>query len=498
MVEAPKENPERTMAAEGTRPAGSRATALVQTVLIAFVLAAPALRCLTHPYVVDNDIWWHLATGDWIRAHHAVPHVDLFSRQLAGTPWHAYSWLFELLASALYSWLGLRGIVLLTAGMSLAIAAALFRMVRALQPDFSLAAVLTFAAGFSMVHLETPRPWLFTILAMVLVVDLVLRSRSDGKAARLWWIPLIFAVWANLHIQFVDGLVVLALAATEGLAGTRVASLRTKLPPWTMAAVTAASALATLANPYGWKIYQDAYALSTQSGVMSKIGELSAIPFRDAVDFTVLGLALAAVAVLGWQRRLVSLEAAWLAFACVVAFRSQRDVWVLAIMAAVVLASVRVERRTAVLPLAGWAAPAGMAIALLLMAAGFRLFGVTEAHLADLRAQGMPVRAVAAIQEKHLSGPLYNDFGWGGYLLWSLQQPVSVDGRAALYGDPRIDRSAGTWAGHPDWASDPQLKDAGTVIGPAGSPLTQLLRQDGRFRLVYEDKLAAVFVAAGR
>jgi len=72
---------------------------------------------------------------------------------------------------------------------------------------------------------------------------------------------------------------------------------------------------------------------------------------------------------------------------------------------------------------------------------------------------------------------------------------VTIDGRAAMYGDEQIDRSATTWSGQPDWASDPNLQKAGLVIGPVKASLTQLLRMDPRFELAYEDKLAAVFIA---
>ena len=94
-----------------------------------------------------------------------------------------------------------------------------------------------------------------------------------------------------------------------------------------------------------------------------------------------------------------------------------------------------------------------------------------------------------------LHGPVFNDFNWGGYMIWALRMPVSIDGRAAFYGDEAIDRSIATWNAEPDWASDPQLKAAGVVIGPVKAPLTQVLRMDPRFRLLYEDGLAAVFVA---
>jgi hypothetical protein len=73
--------------------------------------------------------------------------------------------------------------------------------------------------------------------------------------------------------------------------------------------------------------------------------------------------------------------------------------------------------------------------------------------------------------------------------------PVSMDGRQNVYGDEQISLSDDTWNGRPDWASDPDLKKAGLVIGPVNASLTQLLRMDPRFELGYEDKLAAVFIA---
>jgi hypothetical protein len=107
----------------------------------------------------------------------------------------------------------------------------------------------------------------------------------------------------------------------------------------------------------------------------------------------------------------------------------------------------------------------------------------------------MPVRAVESIRTNGYAGPLYNDFNWGGYLIWALRMPVNIDGRTNLYGNERMDRSIATWGAQPDWASDPELKSAGLVIGPVTAPLTQLLRMDSHYKLVYEDKLAAVFVA---
>jgi hypothetical protein len=70
-----------------------------------------------------------------------------------------------------------------------------------------------------------------------------------------------------------------------------------------------------------------------------------------------------------------------------------------------------------------------------------------------------------------------------------------MDGRSNIHGDDRIGRSIATWFGARSWASDPELAAAKLVIAPINVALTSLLRLDSRFELVYEDDVAAVFVA---
>ena len=89
---------------------------------------------------------------------------------------------------------------------------------------------------------------------------------------------------------------------------------------------------------------------------------------------------------------------------------------------------------------------------------------IDNAHLQTQVAKSLPVQAVQAVRAKGYAGPLYNTFDWGGYLIWALRMPVSIDGRAAFYGDQRIDRSLATWNAEPDWASDPALLSAGVVM----------------------------------
>jgi hypothetical protein len=256
-----------------------------------------------------------------------------------------------------------------------------------------------------------------------------------------------------------------------------------------------ASVIATLANPFGLRIYSVVYNLVTQGGGLRQVSEMQAMPFRDITDSLVLLFAMGSAAALAWQRRFQPFETALLGFAAVLAFRSQRDVWVMVAVGAAVLASTLAGSEKAAIRLPKLATSLAVLAAGLAVLAGFRVMGINNAQLQTQLAKTLPVRAVEAVRVKGYAGPLFNNFDWGGYLIWTLRMPVSIDGRTNLYGNERMDRSASTWNAQPDWASDAQLTSAGVVIGPVTAPLTQLLRLNPRFQLVYEDNLAAVFIA---
>ena len=107
-----------------------------------------------------------------------------------------------------------------------------------------------------------------------------------------------------------------------------------------------------------------------------------------------------------------------------------------------------------------------------------------------------PIKAVEHIRKEGYSGPLYNGYNWGGYLIWALpQMPVAIDGRTNLHGDQRIEHFGDVWAALPDAMDDPQLMAAGVVIAPKNSPRASLLLRDtAHFEEVYKDDLARVFV----
>lgn len=280
--------------------------------ILVALYAIPAIVVM-HP-VDDYDIWWHLRTGQWIVEHKALPTTDPFSTFGQGKPWVAYSWLFEVCIYELYQKLGLSGILLYRIVMSYAVAVAIHRFVTKREPRFVVASVWSILAFLSVAPLMTERPWLLTIILFTLTLDNVLELRSGRNTRTVWLLPLLYAIWANLHIQFVYGLFLLVLASAElpitRILGGLVPGVDVDRPStqtwWRLVALTVCCFLATLFNPYHVRLYGIVLDFAAQSGAYKLIGELQAMDFRDVTNWTVLTLSFAASFALGHNGSLYS------------------------------------------------------------------------------------------------------------------------------------------------------------------------------------------------
>src|SRR3974390_2940755 len=161
--------------------------------------------------VIDNDIWWHLKVGDWILEHMAVPHTGILSRTAANRPWVAYSWGYEVLMSLAYRWGGILGIGLYGTMLTLGVAYSVYWMLRRLSGRFWIALVLAAITCWSFLFNGMPRPVFLSMMLFCVTLTLLLEANRTGNVRPLYWLPLIFFLWVNLHIQFIHGLFLVGL-----------------------------------------------------------------------------------------------------------------------------------------------------------------------------------------------------------------------------------------------------------------------------------------------
>ena len=110
-------------------------------------------------------------------------------------------------------------------------------------------------------------------------------------------------------------------------------------------------------------------------------------------------------------------------------------------------------------------------------------------------AKNYPQKAVDFLAEKQLNGPIYNQYGWGGYLIKRLypNYRVYIDGRADVYGDAFMIEAMRTYDGREGWKEPLDRLSISTVLVSPDAPIASLLRVDGEWKTAYEDEQAVIF-----
>jgi hypothetical protein len=107
-----------------------------------------------------------------------------------------------------------------------------------------------------------------------------------------------------------------------------------------------------------------------------------------------------------------------------------------------------------------------------------------------------PVGAVDFIHAHHLSGPMLNQYVFGGYLIWAApDHPVFVDGRTDIFEWTGVLQEYGEWA---TLEADPRalLNKYGIqfCLLDRTSPMTRVLALLPEWKQVYSDSVSTVFV----
>ncbi|HXY00849.1 MAG TPA: hypothetical protein VEI54_07995 [Candidatus Limnocylindrales bacterium] len=452
--------------------------------------------------VLDYDIWWHLKVGDWILDHAALPHTGILSRTAANLPWVAYSWGYEVLLSRAYAWFGLMGIGICGVVLTLGVALSIYWMLRRLSGRFWVAAVLGAVTCHAFLFNGMPRPVFFSQMLFCVTLTLLFEAQRSGGIRPLYWLPLVFLLWANLHIQFVYGIFAVGLFVAVNLALRLLSSrgysfghlVRPALPTQPLLVILGLCALATVLGPNFYHPYLVVLAYTKAKFTYAVIVELQPLTFRVASNFVELFLAAAAFYAVGWQKKLDVFKLALLLVASVVAFRTMRDGWFICLSAAACLADFPAPEESQERA-ASWTEIVTVAAAvfvLLFLAAPATNFNTRELDRAI--SANFPVNAINFLRRNPVPGPLYNNLSWGGFLMWYLPElPVAVDGRNDLYGDDLDRLFYQSESAFPSYATDPYLDEAGVVVLDSHLPLAKILSIDPRFRLVFHDEIATVY-----
>lgn len=502
----PTETTHKNSAVRGGRSAFDRVPTRVLALLL-LLSAAPVWAAFHITAFYNGDIWWHLRTGLWILQNHGFPRAGLFS-QYADRPWVDSSWGFDVLLAGVYKVLGLRAVPVLLMVFKLALAAVTFMLARGWRGGFWFGVLLSAVAQYVMVDL-LPRPILFSMLFFGVELFLLLQSRRCHDLRPLYWLPVLFFLWADLDGQFLSGLLLLGLYVAATIAEFLLHSSGVTFFPapshWLakVSAISGLSVAATLLTPYSLQLFPSAFQTAYGKVLFEDFQEMEALAFRRPQDFVLMLLVMAAFLALGRQRSRDLFKLGVLAIFVMLAFRVQRDVWCVVFPAIAIIADALADAQHELEPSENspewkWETPLVAALVfIVLLAATLRI--PNNETLMTQASRVLPVKACDFIRANQLPGPLFNAYSWGGFLIWYLPEyPVAIDGRLNLYGDEINDRYFKVTEGTQRLETDPSFTGARTILLEPNSgllkALTTLPALREQFRVVYQDNVATVLV----
>ncbi|MEA3060061.1 MAG: hypothetical protein QOE50_1473 [Sphingomonadales bacterium] len=456
---------------------GAEQKARINFPLLVAVLLIPAVLGSSQTIFNDGDVSWHIATGQWILDHRAIPHIDPFSFTWFGKPWVPIEWLAELLYASAYRLAGYAGIAALVTGALMALHAVVYlnasRWVRA-------ALLPIVAMDFVLIPMLLARPHVLTWPLLALWTLLMLRARERDRAPPLLAAALMI-VWANLHGSFVFGLAIAAAFGLEALVDS--ADRPRAFRQWLVFGI--ACALACLINGNGLEGVLHPLRF-TQLKMLPLIDEWkpstpALTPYFFAVLAVTLGLFLWKRPRLPWVR--------WLLLAGLLglALLQARHQTVLAIVAATIL-------------------PQGFGRGAEPAPAGDRLSGrialAAAALLVAVRAimplqppdnEANPWKLIAAVPPELRSQHVLNGYSMGGPLILAGIRPY-VDGRGDMYGDELVVGYARIAHGDGNaFAEAVRRWDIRWAMLPVESKLIPVIARSPEWRLVARDKVGVIY-----
>jgi hypothetical protein len=488
------------------------AWATVTAVLVALFAAA-------HPNL-DPDMWWHLAVGDEIVRRRSVHFPDPFSFTHPAV-WVNAQWLSELFFAALHRWVGVMGLEFLAVLLKTATFLPVFSAMDA-PPLTRIWVTLLFALG-AFPTMGGVRPQLFSYLLIAALACWLYRCRQQTEGTQdaerrmdasqpspspdlsprfpfPFWLPCLFALWANLHSFYPIAFALLLLAvfadAWNEWKGWQPALGRHWRRQMLMA--LALCLVAINLTPFGWHSVKQVIVNIAQSSQLPIEEWKPATAMRHPAVYLWAGLLLLWVAMVAWSpKRMDALEFLWGAFLTVNALSGVRMIALWCLLMAPFVA----RHIASLLPASSNASPRWLpntvAAMSVVLALAILVGKFSPSAFVREERKTYPHDAIAWMNRHAVKGNCLTRYDWGGYVAWKTEGrlKVFVDGRADFYPLKVMRDFMAAYSGSARWRKVLEVYGVTLVLAPPDAPIVNLLQLvPDEWQTIYRDRRTVLLV----
>jgi hypothetical protein len=465
----------------------------------------------------DTDFWWHIRAGQNTLSFAKPVLTDLYSFTKLGSAWINHSWLGQVIFYMVFNWFSFPGVMVFVAMVA---ALSIFFIYKTMSgPVLLRAFILVLTVAVSAV-IWAPRPQLFTFLFLAFEQYLLQQTQKFSKTTTFIVFLLLFVVWSNIHAGFSLGILFLAVWFLGSLIDrlfdhNNQFSFQKNDLYWVVLILL--SSLVVMINPNGWNVWWVQINTISVSVLQDLIPEWASPNFHELIQqpflwawLLVLFFAMAIPKQIPTAKMLPLLLFGYLGFV------ARRNFGPFAILVTPILSELVVAFYLTRMKDSVWIRQVLKRSAFqnkpirpaLTKAINLILFSILTMGLLGkfvylsnpviinyYEEQLYPKKAVMWLQENKPPGNGLNEYAWGGYMDWYLQENrVFVDGRTDLFGDEIILDWLALISGSDDWPRKINQYDIEWVFLEKGRPLNSLLRNQ-QWILVYEDEISIILQA---
>jgi hypothetical protein len=473
---------------------------------IVFIVVFLFAMMLGPRFLSDGDTGRHIVIGKIIVLEHHIPTVDVFSHTKSGNALTTTEWLSEAVYAFVYIAIGLNGVVLLAALLIAYTFTLVFRETFLNSRSYLLSFGLVFLIILATLFHWLARPHLFSWLMLAIWMPRM-DQLARGEIKNIWQFPLLMLLWANLHGGFVLGFLVWG-AYLVGLFVERfwkdAASLHIMRD---LLIVGASSLVATLLNPSGIALWKNILGHVGNSELMRLQIDWHSPNFHDPVTWPFLVLvALLLFAYSKSIRSISSAQSLLMTGMMLLSMYSVRNIPFGMIVCVPMLGKAipdlilsngfqRVEQKIYNIQ----AGLRGFTWSLLTVIVVVILLVLGQSHVVGSQANTFnpmvfPVHATEWLAVHPQSGNVFNEFTWGGYLLFRLwpAQKVFIDGQTEFYGIGLVEDYLTALDARDGWDKVFEKYKIEWVFLPNNAPLIKMLTSIPQWHILYKDDISII------
>ena len=450
--------------------------------------------------VADQGVLWHIKAGEWMVQHRAIPHFDPFLSWGSNLFWLSDQWLADII---LYLLIHIGGLPLLGIFTEIILAITFFCIPFILSQKVTdnplISAIVAFICAINASISWFCRPFIFGILLFNITYLIAWTNYGQQKPKRnIYFLPLIFGLWANLHPSFLLGLFVCGIFLLCSLDYKNIiAGIKAKQEYF---AVGIFSLIATLINPYGYKLHVHALGVAGSGYITSMFTEWlavnfqnpSLIPFGLTLLLIIFGLHLAKKVTFSAPEIicfLVFLVESLIHVRYILFFMITLVVPLTKLLTEVV-AKIQFRQASS----GNDRAVRGLLIFLFII---FICLAILVPNKKFRYPKDYPMDAVEHIASLNMKeAKLFNNMNWGGIVTYFLYPEYKsfLDDRASMIGKEMYTKYSAFYDMSKNWDKLFEEFEFDIMMLDPKVPATTFLRMNNDWEISYEDKQAVVFV----